>query len=138
MINNINKRYGLSMIVLLFFLASCQTKKTNPADDIKSISIKYTDLGRQTIFRITCESFDKYFPKPMVTNVISKAGIDTMMRVLGDMKVIDNDQEPDVRSKIYIIHKNDKVDTVCVGTSVIKYNQLTYETPQKLLMIIQQ
>jgi PBP1b-binding outer membrane lipoprotein LpoB len=127
--------------VLLFAiitLASCQTKKANPADDVKSITIKYTDLGRQTMFRITCESFDKYFPKPMVTNVISKAGIDTMMRVIGDMKVIDNDQEPDVRSKIYITHKNNKIDTVCVGTSVIKYRQLTYETPQKLLMIIQQ
>jgi predicted small secreted protein len=123
-------------LLMAMLFAACQTKKA-PGADVKSISIKYTDLGRQTIFRITCESFDKYFPKPYSTNVISKAGVDTLMNVLSNMKVIDNDNEPDVRSKIYITHTNNKVDTVCVGTSVIKYNQLTYEPPQKLLLIIQ-
>ncbi|GAB3908029.1 hypothetical protein [Mucilaginibacter boryungensis] len=132
------KKIYITLFSLLILLAACQNKKANPSDDIKSITIKNTELGRQTMFRITCESFDKYFPKPTVTNVISKAGIDTLMRVLGDMKVIDNDQEPDVRGKIYITHKDNKVDTVCLGTQVVKYKQLTYETPQKLLLIIQQ
>lgn len=127
----------LLLLVTIVFMA-CQGKKTSPGDDVKAINIKYTELGRETIFRITCESFDKYFPKPLVVNVVSKPAIDSLMLVLGDMKVIDNDQEPDVRAKIYITHKNNKIDTACVGVTVIKYNQLTYETPQKLLMMIQQ
>jgi len=126
----------LCLVVIVFF-TSCGQKKAKPGQDIKSIHITYTELGRETIFRITCQSFDKYFPKPLVLNVISKPAIDTLMTVLDNMKVIDNDQEPDVRAKMYITHNNNAVDTVCLGTQVLKYKQLTYETPQKLLLMIQ-
>lgn len=125
-------------LLLVLFCISCGQKKANPGQDVKNIHITYTELGTETIFRITCESFDKYFPKPQVLNVISKPAIDSLMTVLDNMKVIDNDQEPDVRAKIYITHSNKVVDTVCLGTQVLKYKQLTYETPQKLLMMIQQ
>lgn len=131
------KKIFALLLIGLIATAAC-TKRINPADDVKDISIKYTDLGTETIFRITCQSFDKYFPKATVTHVTSKAGIDTLMHVLDGMTAIDNDQEPDVRSKIYIIHKNNTVDTVCLGTEVVKYKQGTYKTPQKLLLIIQQ
>ena len=127
-----------TLIILIIAFASCQNKKPSPGDDVKGITIKYTELGRQTMFRIKCETFDQYFPKPMVMNVISKPAIDSLMKVLGDMKMIDNDQEPDVRGKIYITHTDNKIDTVCLGVSVLKYKQATYETPQKLLMMIQQ
>lgn len=128
----------LIALIAVTFLTACQTKRTSPGQGVKSITVKYTELGRQTIFRITCESFDKYFPKPQVLNIISKAGIDTMMHTLSDMKVIDNDNEPDVRGKIYITHTDNQVDTICLGTAVLKYKQVTYETPQKLLLQIQQ
>lgn len=131
----LNAFLALAAIVLL---AACQTKQAKPGDDVKAITIKYTELGRQTLFRITCESFDKYFPKPLVMNVTSKPAIDSMMTALTDMKPVDNDQEPDVRGKIYITHTDNKTDTVCLGTTVLKYKQGTYETPQKLLMMIQQ
>lgn len=131
----INMLFAFTAMILL---AACQTKKTAPGADVKSITVRYTELGRQTMFRITCESFDKYFPKPLVMNIASKPAIDSMMTVLSDMKAIDNDQEPDVRGKIYITHTDNKTDTVCLGTMVLKYKQGTYETPQKLLMMIQQ
>jgi hypothetical protein len=127
-----------ALLILTIAITACQTKKPSPGEDVKAITIRYTELGRETMFRITCESFDKYFPKPMVMNVISKPAIDSLMKVLGDLKAIDNDQEPDVRGKIFITHSDNKVDTVCLGTSVLKYKQGTFETPQKLLMMIQQ
>jgi hypothetical protein len=132
------KLNALFFLTAIIFTVGCQSKKASPGQDVKSITVKYTELGRQTIFRITCESFDKYFSKPQVLNIISKAGIDTVMHTLSDMKVIDNDNEPDVRGKIYITHTDNKVDTVCLGTAVLKYKQVTYETPQKLLLQIQQ
>ena len=131
------KKIYTLFILTVITITACQTKK-QPGDGVKDITIKYTELGRQTMFRIKCETFDQYFPKPMVMNVTSKPAIDSLMKVLGDMKMIDNDQEPDVRGKIYITHTDNKIDTVCLGVSVLKYKQATYETPQKLLMMIQQ
>ena len=89
------------------------------------------------MFRIECDRFDHYFPKPYTLNVVSKPAIDSLMAVLNDMKRME-DESPDVRAKIYITGKDNKTDTVCVGISSLRYKQGTYETPQKLLMMIQQ
>jgi hypothetical protein len=132
------KKISTLIAVVVILLAACQTKKASPGQDVKNISIKYTELGRQTMFRITCESFDKYFPKPLEKSITTKPGMDSLLLTLTDMKPVDNDQEPDVRGKIYITHIDGKVDTVCLGTTVLKYKQGTFETPQKLLQMIQQ
>jgi len=125
----------ISCVAILF--ASCQTKPKSAGDDVKSIIIKYTELNRPTMFRIECDRFDHYFPKPYTLNVVSKPAIDSLMAVLGDMKRME-DESPDVRAKIYITSKDNKTDTVCVGISSLRYKQGTFETPQKLLMMIQQ
>jgi hypothetical protein len=129
-------RYAIISLTIIL-LSACQPKK-QPGDDVKAITIKYTELSRETMFRIRCDSFDQYFPKPHVMNLVSKPAIDTLMKALGNMKITDNDKEPDVRGKIYITHTNNTIDTVCLGVTVLKYKQLTYETPERLLMMIQQ
>ncbi|MES2279508.1 MAG: hypothetical protein V4592_25975 [Bacteroidota bacterium] len=118
-------------------LAACNSTKPSPGQDVKGITIKYTELGRQTLFKISCESFDKYFPKPMVMHVVSKPAIDSLMLVIDGLKRIE-DEEVDVRAKIYIANKDNKTDTLCLGITTLKYRQGTYQTPQKLLMMIQQ
>jgi hypothetical protein len=127
--------YTLFILSILAFTA-CQTKK-QPGDNVKSITIKYTELGRQTLFKISCESFDKYFPKPMVMHVVSKPAIDSLMLVIDELKRME-DEEVDVRAKMYITNQDNKTDTLCLGISTLKYKQGTYVTPQKLLMMIQQ
>lgn len=126
---------------LLFLLgiamASCQTKAKSPGEDVSAITIKYTELNRPTMFRIACDRFDYYFPKPYTLNIASKPAIDSLMAVLGDLKRIE-DESPDVRAKIYITNKDSKVDTVCLGVTTLRYKQNTYQTPEKLLMMIQQ
>jgi len=132
------KKIHTILILSAIILASCQSKKPAPGADVKAVTIKYTELGRETLFKITGESFDKYFPTPHVMNIQSKPAIDTLMKVLGDMKAVDSDNHPDVRGMIYITHADNKVDTVCLGVTFLTYKQVTYETPQKLLLMIQQ
>jgi hypothetical protein len=130
------KRILALFLVSTIALTACQPKK-QPGDDVKDITIKYTELGRQTLFKISCESFDKYFPKPMVMHVVSKPAIDSLMLVIDGLKRME-DEEVDVRAKMYITSQDNKTDTLCLGVSTLKYKQGTYETPQKLLMMIQQ
>lgn len=130
------KRIYLLLLATALF-ASCQNKPTSPGENVKAITIKYTELGRQTLYRINCDNFEKDFPKLMSMNVASKPAIDSLMAVLSSMKRMD-DEQPDVRAKIFITNKNDKIDTVCVGITSLRYQHSTYETPQKLLMMIQQ
>ncbi len=130
------KRIYILLILSAIVFTSCQTK-SSPGENVKDITIKYTELGRQTLFKISCESFDKYFPKPHVMHVISKPAIDSLMLVIAGLKRMD-DEEVDVRAKIYITNQDNKTDTLCLGINTLKYKQGTYVTPQKLLLMIQQ
>lgn len=112
------------LLLAIVALASCQTKVKSPGDDVKSITIKYTELDRPTMFRIACDRFDKYFPKPYTLNVVSKPAIDSVMAVLNTLERME-DEEPDVRAKILITDKADKTDTVCVGVASLRYKQAT-------------
>jgi hypothetical protein len=125
-------------IVLLFSVSLFACKpKTNPADEVKAIKFKFTELGRETQYRITCDKFDYYFPESKVKEFTQKAGIDSVMQLLTDMKRADDGFQPDVRGKIYISHPNNTTDTLCVGVKVLTYKSATYETPQALLALIQ-
>jgi hypothetical protein len=127
-----------TIIILLFAVALFACKpKSNPANEVKSIQFKFTELGRQTQFRITCDKFDYYFPEGKVKNFTQKAAVDSVMLLLTDMKRTDDGYQPDVRGKIYLTHPNNTVDTLCVGVKVLTYKSATYETPQALLALIQ-
>jgi len=126
-------------ILLLFAIASfvaCKSK-SGSNDDVQSIKFKFTELGRETQFRITCDKFDYYFPEGKEKNFNKKPGIDSVMQLLTGMKMVSDGTEPDVRGKIYITHTTKTVDTVCVGAKVLSYKGTTYETPQELLVLIQ-
>ncbi|MBB6112468.1 hypothetical protein SAMN05421821_1192 [Mucilaginibacter lappiensis] len=130
------KNLSITAILIAFTLFACKPK-TNPVDEVKSVRFKFTELGRETQFRITCDKFDYYFPEGKVKNFIQKASVDSVMLLLTDMKRTDDGFQPDVRGKIYINHPNNAVDTLCVGVKVLTYKSATYETPQSLLALIQ-
>lgn len=122
--------------LLTVSLFACKSK-TNPADDVQSIKFKFTELGRETQFRITCDKFDYYFPEGKEKNFDKKPGIDSVMQLLTGLKTVNDGTQPDVRGKIYIAHVNKAIDTVCVGVKLLNYKGTTYETPQELLVLIQ-
>ncbi|MDN3582939.1 hypothetical protein [Mucilaginibacter flavus] len=124
------------LLVVSISLSACKPK-SNPAEAVKSIQFKFTELGRETQFRITCDKFDFYFPEGKVKNFTKIQGIDSVMQLLTAMKLAEQGTQPDVRGKIYITHANNAVDTVCVGVKVLDYKGTTYETPQALLALIQ-
>jgi hypothetical protein len=126
----------LAILLTVFALSACKPK-TNPADAVKSIQFKFTELGRETQFRITCDKFDYYFPQGKVKNFTSEAGIDSVMNLLTGLKLAGEGILPDVRGKIYITHAGNAVDTLCVGVKALDYKGTTYETPQELLVLIQ-
>jgi len=127
-------------ILVFFFIAvaffACKSK-SGSNDDVQSIKFKFTELGRETQFRITCDKFDYYFPEGKEKNFNKKPGVDSVMQLLTGMKMVSDGTEPDVRGKIYITHTTKAVDTVCVGAKVLSYKGTTYETPQELLVLIQ-
>jgi len=129
-----------SNLLAFFFIAvtfaACKSK-TGTNDDVQSIKFKFTELGRETQFRITCDKFDYYFPEGKEKHFDQKPGIDSVMQLLSGMKMVSDGTEPDVRGKIYITHAIKTVDTVCVGVKALSYKGTTYETPQELLVLIQ-
>jgi hypothetical protein len=129
------KNYKLIFLAVLSF-AACKSK-TNSSDDVQSVKFKFTELGRETQFRITCDKFDYYFPEGKEKSFDKKPGIDSVMQLLSGMKMISDGTEPDVRGKIYITHSTKAIDTVCVGVKALSYKGTTYETPQALLVLIQ-
>ena len=129
------KNSTIPIILLTLILAACKSGST--ADTITSVTIKHTELGRQTLFKITCDSFDKYFPDAKVKTLSKKEDIDNVVTALHSMKNTSGDNPLDVRSKIFLVNANKSVDTVCVGVTYLKYKGDMYETPQALLAIIQ-
>ena len=125
-----------SAFVAAVSLFACKSK-TNPADDVQAIKFKFTELGRQTQFRMICNKFDFYFPEAKEKHFDKKPGIDSVMQLLNGLKIASEGTEPDVRGKIYITHASKVVDTVCVGVKALSYKGITYETPQGLLVLIQ-
>ncbi|MDB5148059.1 MAG: hypothetical protein JWQ57_2079 [Mucilaginibacter sp.] len=124
------------ILLLIASFVACKTK-TGSTDDVQSVKFKFTELGRETQFRITCDKFDYYFPEGKEKNFDKKAGIDSVMQLLTGMKTVSDGTEPDVRGKIYITHATKAVDTVCVGVKALSYKGAIYETPPELLVLIQ-
>lgn len=132
------KKFNIAIILLLSATVfACNNNKPNPGDAVKNIRFKFTELGRETQFRINCDKFDVFFPEGKTKNFTKSAGIDSVMQLLTGMKIISDGTEPDVRGKIYITHANNAIDTVCVGAKALTYKSTTYETPQELLVLIQ-
>lgn len=127
---------NIAILLTVLVLSACKPK-TNPDEAVKSIQFKFTELGRETQFRITCDKFDFYFPEGKVKNFTKTPGIDSVMQLLTGMKLAGEGAQPDVRGKIYITRANNAVDTVCVGVKAMDYKGSTYETPQGLLALIQ-
>lgn len=124
------------MAAAITSLAACTSK---PAESpVKSITIKNTELGRNTLFRITCETFDKYFPDAKVKTITQKTQIDSLMKILDSMKGTDSGNEPDIRGRIFITHANNSTDTVCLGADFLRYKNGTYETPPELVNMVQE
>jgi hypothetical protein len=131
------KRTSIAIMLLSVSVIFACKPKSNPADDIKNIRFKFTELGRETQFRIGCDKFDYYFPEARVKNFTQKVGIDSVMQLLRNLQKADEGFLPDVRGKIYINHANNTIDTLCVGVKVLNYKDVTYQTPQELLALIQ-
>ncbi|WP_183556919.1 hypothetical protein [Mucilaginibacter sp. SP1R1] len=132
------KKLNIVIVLLSFFvLSACKGNKGNSEDAVKSIRFKFTELGRETQFRIACDKFDTFFPEGKIKNFTKSAGIDSVMQLLTNMKPINDGTEPDVRGKIYITHTNNTIDTLCVGAKALTYKSTTYQTPQELLVLIQ-
>jgi hypothetical protein len=130
------KKLNILLLLVIALIAACKSK-SNSTDDVQSIKFKFTELGRETQFRITCDKFDYYFPEGKEKNFDKKPAIDSVMQLLTGMKTVSDGTEPDVRGKIYITHTSKAIDTVCVGVKALSYKGTTYETPQKLLVLIQ-
>ena len=130
-------------IVFMFLLTSalfaCKGNKGgNTSDAVKSVSLKFTELGRETIISIDCDKFEHYFPESKVKTLTKSPGIDSLMQILNTLKKAEDGYKPDVRGQILITHTSNIVDTLCVGVKVLNYKGITYETPQELLRFIQQ
>lgn len=130
------KKLSILLLLVIVSFAACKSKSSSN-DDVQSIKFKFTELGRETQFRITCDKFDYYFPEGKEKNFDKKPGIDSVMQLLTGMKTVSDGTEPDVRGKIYITHATKAIDTVCVGVKALSYKGTTYETPQELLVLIQ-
>jgi hypothetical protein len=134
------KRLSIIITLLLSaFLFACKGNKTgSQTDAVKSISLKFTELGRETIISIDCDKFEHYFPESRVKTLTKSTAIDSLMLILNNMKRSDDGYKPDVRGKIIITHSNNTIDTLCVGVKVLNYKNVIYQTPQDLLRFIQQ
>lgn len=130
------KNQPILWIVIALLVTACTSKPTE--SPVKSITIKATALSHTTLFRITCETFDKYFPDAKVKNITQKARIDSMVNILANMKGTDSGNEPDIRGRIFLKHENNVVDTVCLGTEFLIYKGVTYETPPELINMVQE
>ena len=131
------KKISIALILLISSTFFACKPKSNPTEAVKSIRFKFTELGRETQFRIACDKFDSYFPEGRIKNFTQKAGIDSVMQLLTNMQRAEEGNLPDVRGKIYITHANSTTDTVCVGVKVLNYKDAVYQTPQELLALIQ-
>src|SRR5882762_8775629 len=107
------KKLNVAIILLLSFaLFACKGNKSNTEDTVKNIRFKFTELGRETQFRISCDKFDVFFQEGKIKNFTKPAAIDSVMQLLTGMKPISDGTEPDVRGKIFITHANNAIDTL--------------------------
>lgn len=121
---------------MIIALSACQNK---PAESpVKIITVKYVNPDKTTLFRITCQTFDKYFPEATVKTISQKVKIDSVVNMLSNMKGTDPDNIPDIRGRMFITHANNTTDTLCLGADFLLYKNGTYETPPELLGLIQE
>jgi len=112
---------------------ACNHQPENP---VKSIIIKHTELGRQTLFKITCDNFDQYFKDAPSLTITSKDGIENMANILNNLTGTE-DTGLDVRARIILTHADHKTDTACVGVNEMTYKGVFYKTPDGLLKVIE-
>ena len=126
----------LLVAAVMIVLSACQNK---PAESpVKTITVKYINWDRTTLFRITCETFDKYFPEATVKTISQQGKIDSVVNLLNNMKTTDPGNTPDIRGRMFITHANKVTDTICLGMDFLQYKNSTYETPPQLLNLIQE
>lgn len=124
----------LSLVTALaLVVAACSHQPENP---VKTISIKHTELGRQTMFKINPDSFDQYFKDAPTTTITSKAGVDSLVSILNSLTGTE-DTGFDMRARIILTHADNKTDTAFVGVNETKYKGNIYKTPQTLLQVIE-
>lgn len=117
-------------------LSACQSKPAK--SPVKTIKVEYVNLDRTTLFRITCETFDKYFPEATVKTFTQKAKIDSLTNILDTLRSTDPDNVPDIRGRLFITHADNTTDTVCLGAEYLLYKNGTYKTPEVLRGIIEE
>lgn len=126
----------LVIAAAIFVLPACQSKPA--VSPVKTIMVKYVNPDKTTLFRITCETFDKYFPEATVKTINQKAKIDSVVNMLDTMKSTDPGNVPDIRGRLFITHANNTTDTVCLGAEFLLYKNNTYQTPPELLNMIEE
>lgn len=102
------------MKVALVFLLIFTVWGAKENKDLKRVEIVLVNKGILTNYQISCSRFDSVFGKiKTIYTVDSKNTLDTLMKMLKDVRVTDFDSKLDVRSKINACFSNGQISTLC-------------------------
>jgi hypothetical protein len=94
---------------------------------VTQIEIKRVDFGILTIAHVDCSEYEYRFNSEIENYMIENQNIiNQWMNIINtlqkDTVKYDFDNEPDVRAKLLIYHKNKSIDTLCMDNGRIMLN----------------
>ncbi|WP_345213252.1 hypothetical protein [Mucilaginibacter gynuensis] len=129
---NLSNLFLLSVAVVF---TACQTQNT---EEVKEAIIKYIPFQTETAFTITCNNYESYYAKEnKVKRLTLQNDINQLTSILFSLKRVDDGLQPDVRAQIMLTNTNGKIDTICLGSAITRYKNISYETSSELINFVQ-
>jgi hypothetical protein len=101
------------IFITLILFCVCDNHKQS---DVNYIEIRKADFSILTFTSISCDDFEKYFTTDKEIIIIND--VTTIKKILDFVCKLKEDTDnyiPDVRAKLLIHYKNNKVDTLCMS-----------------------
>jgi hypothetical protein len=139
---------GIISIKILCFL-SCGNREGNKKietnntekDIVTKIEVKKVDFGILTIAHVDCAKYEDWFNSDIETHIIeNKDSINLLINIINNLQQdtsnYDFNNDPDVRAKLLICHKNNSIDTLCMDNGRIMLNGELYIFDKRFLEIV--
>lgn len=120
------------LAVLIFFsLFACDKRKET---NIERIVVYSVNLDIDTSADVNCKDFELTFGDVIkVRTIKDKSVLNELDTFLKRIKKNDQNNSVDVRKKILIFHKDNIIDTLCVGRFSVVFNNQVIEKNEDLL-----
>ena len=132
------KKINFLVVSSLLLILSCSfNNKANKGKTITELQVYTVDFDTETVIKISCENFNKYFQDEIKKTVIKDSEkLKEFDKIIKSLKNDPRKYFPDVRGKVLIKYSNNTIDTLCISRFGLELNGIAMIYDQRVVRII--